>query len=183
MKIFLIATLLFGSSSLLAEDVIDDLGSLRQWKAQKIEDHKAWNESGCIAFTDKDNSRLEVYAEESKDIQGSYIEPTIQVVANQGFPKFFRAQMKIDNRSDLSFNMTLANKDQANGTQVALARLSGREEMIDLLRKRNSARVSFYNKSGSVVKTVDYSLSGSSRTIGTYLFPKCDLKFSELTQL
>jgi hypothetical protein len=187
MKKLILTSLLISSSfyacSLSAEEVVNELGSLRKWKAQKVEDHKAWGEAACLAFTTKDNSRLEVYAEENKDQQDEYIEPTVQITANSGFAKFLRAEMKIDNRRDMSFNLTLANKDQQNGTQVALARLSDREKIIELLRAKNTATVNFYDESGKRVESVRYSLSGSSRSIGTFQFPKCDLKFSELTSL
>jgi hypothetical protein len=182
-KTILIISMIIGSMGLtFAENVISDIGSLRKWKAVKVSDHLAWGQEGCVAYTLGDTSRLEVYAERERTGE-DFTEPTVQVVSESGFPKFFRATLKIDNRSDMSFELSLANLDQNNATQVALATLDDREDIISLLERKNSAHVTFFDKDNRSVKKVVYSLSGSQKTIGSHLFPACDLKFTDLSKI
>ncbi len=166
----------------LAEDVISDIGSLRKWKAVKVSDHLAWAQEACVAYTSGDNSRLEVYAEREKS-GDEFVEPTVQVVTEAGFPRFHRATLQIDNRSDMSFELTLANLDQANDRQVALATLDTRNDIINLLERKNSAHITFYDQESSAVKKVIYSLSGSQKTIASFLFPACKLGFTDLSNI
>jgi hypothetical protein len=180
-KITLIVTLILSSTGItFAEEITTNIGSLRKWKAIEVRNHKSWDQEACLAYTAGDNSRLEVYAQRDQNSQ-QYIEPTIQVVTELGFPKFFRAEIKIDNSTNMKYHLTLANLDQGNGTQVALSSLDTRKDIIELLKAKNNAVVSFFDAKNNRVKRVKYSLSGSHKTIGSHLFSHCDLKIADLS--
>lgn len=182
-KLILIISLLINSMGItFAEDVTSNIGSLRKWKAVKISDHLAWGQEGCMAYTVGDSSRLEVYSEKERSGNG-FVEPTVQVVTEEAFPTFFRATLKIDNRSDMTFELSLANLDQGNERQVALVPLDSREGLIDLMERKNNAHVTFYDQDNKLVKKVIYSLSGSQKTIGSFMFPACALKFTDLSTI
>lgn len=163
---------------LMAEEVTSSLGTFKKWKALKVRDHVTSTLNSCVAYTIGTASRLEVYAEEEANKPDSYIEPTVQVITDSNFNQYFSALLKIDNRNDMKFSLTLAASNSTEGSQMAMARLKDRKELIRLLRAKNSAHVYFYDLQGKVTKKVVYSLAGSSRTIGRFQFEQCQLAVS-----
>lgn len=164
--------------SVFAETVAEKIAENKNWIANKIDTHTAWNTSSCVASTLGTNAVLEVYAEKTTD-GATYAEPTVQVLFAHANVKeeAFSAEATTDAGKKWIF--TRASTSQDPNTHVLLAKLKDRAEIIDRIKKDNSFTVKLKNVKGKTISDLKFSLSGSSKTV-TSQFDSCKLSFDTL---
>lgn len=156
-----------------AEVVTEKVTTNKEWGAYLVQDHSAWATEGCVAATLVPDALLEVYAEK---VDNEYAEPTVQVIFTN-MPQIYSAEVASSALSRWTF--TKASHPQDPSLQVVLARLKDRQEVIDKLKRDNGLTVKLKDIKGKLVKTLQFSLAGSSKTIDAE-FKRCGLKFQEL---
>jgi hypothetical protein len=161
-------------SNARAETVVESISTLKQWSAYTLTGHSAWNTEACIASTPGGtDSILEVYAEKAGL---TFTEPTVQILFS-GVPQTFSAELTTGGVK--KWSLTLASPTQDPDLQAVMARLNDRENIVAALKRDNTATVKIRDAKNKVLKTIQFSLSGSSKTIDAEI-AKCDLKFVEL---
>jgi hypothetical protein len=175
-KLFITSALLLctWSQNAAAETVVDKIAANKTWSSYTLTGHSAWNKEACIASTlgGKD-SILEVYAEKTS---GGYTEPTVQVLFSN-VPQAFSAD--VITSAVKKWNFLLGSPTQDPTLQAVVARLGDRQDIITALRNDNGVIVKIRDSKGKLLKTLNFSLSGSSKTIDAQA-TKCQLKFVEL---
>ena len=175
MKQLIFATVFLFAGFSFAETVTEDISSLRKWKAVKVSDHTLMGEDACMASTVKSGHRLEVYSAKKGE---KFAEPTIHAILNDLSEDVYRGKIRFN--SGETFTMTYASREgMPEGVQSLMVRFEDREEIVRLIRAKNTARVDSYNSEGQRVNRTTFSLSGSSRTVRSQ-FENCDLKFENL---
>lgn len=155
------------SPAALASVVEKDLGTSGNWKIAQIADHDLWKTRGCVAFVKATggNSQLELYAQHDGGVGSTYTEPTIQVVVNDGITGFVRGTMTDDR--GVSAAMTLATNQEVKPGQGLLVKLGDRAKAIDIVKAGSVLSVQLLNPKGKLVKTLSFSLKGSSKGVDT----------------
>jgi hypothetical protein len=157
-----------------AETVVDSIATIKQWSAYTLTGHSAWNTEACIASTPGgSDSILEIYAEKAGS---AYTEPTVQILFS-GTPQAFSAELTTGGLK--KWSLTLASPTQDLNLQALMARLNDRENIVAAIKRDNTATVKIRDVKNKVLKTIQFSLSGSSKTIDAEI-AKCELKFVEL---
>ena len=151
-----------------------DLGVFGNWRSAQIENHTLWGKNACLAYTQTTDgkSTLEVYAPELSAPEAGYAEPSVQIVTAADTPRFIRAIAE-DNRGN-GYQLTLAS-NQAQPTAFGLlSRLKDRQRIVDSLKKANTLSVKLIGERNKLVKTLTFSLKGSSKSIDA-IFKGCAL--------
>lgn len=156
-----------------AETVTETVATNKQWGSYLVQDHSAWATEACVAATLVPDAALEVYAEK---VDNEYTEPTVQVIFTN-MPEVYSAEVYSSALSRWTF--TRASHPQDPALQVVLARLKDREDLITKLKRDNGLTVKLKDAKGKLVKTLQFSLAGSSKTIDAE-FKHCGLKFQDL---
>ena len=167
----------FSASLAMAEFVAEPIPSSGVWNAEKVENHEIWNTQACVASTEtEDGDILEViayYDEES----GDFLDPEVNVITSFDVA-FLDVVGKIRGESK-EYSMTPMSTDDEN-VVGARAAFRDRERLVGRLRAKSWYDVSFIDTEG-VVKTLNFSLTGSSNTIRNQ-FSACALKFEGLPE-
>ena len=147
-----------------AQTVTKDVGSFGSWKTAQISGHDLWNKDACVSSTParEDASTLELYAEKLTG-NTAYVEPSVQVVT-RGATGYVRAVLTNDDDST-KVQLTLASTTATPAAFGVLSRLDDRTALIATLKKANNVQVQLINEKNSVVKTLNFSLKGSSKAI------------------
>ncbi len=165
-----------GLQNAFAEPVVTPVLTSKKWTVQTVTGHSAWNSESCIATTPSSttaDSVVEVYSEKVGDL---YAEPTVQVLFKE--PKqVYSAEVNTDKGTKWTF--TLASVAVDPELQVVMARLKDREAIIKSLKSDSTLTVKLRDAKGKAIKTMQYSLSGSSKGIDGQ-FSHCALKFEEV---
>ncbi len=166
MKSGLLAAILFGALQVYADAVVvKDLGKSGDWQASEIAHHPLWDKEACVAQTKAAGgvATLELYAEKSGTV---YNDPLVEVVTAPGFPFYVRGILT-DAKGGNAIHLILATT--ATGAQQfgLLSRLDQRAAVLNLLKAASGAKVQFINDKNKIVKTLAFSLKGSSKIIAT----------------
>jgi len=182
MKFLNIIALLILSSAAVAQDntgpatetTTEKLDSFKDWQAQKVSGHLAWNKEACTATTQTDSARLEVYAEQITET--GYAEPTVQVLVSDIEEQVYSATLETNRSKEIS--LTLASQAAEQGMQVVMARLKDRATFVEALKADNNVTVKFKNVKNRTIKRIRFSLRGSNDTISAQ-FESCNLNFNQ----
>lgn len=152
-----------------AQTVEKEISANGNWKAAKILGHDFSQKNACISTTRalEDGTTLEVYAEKQADSNTDYVEPTVLVVT-RAEPSFVRAVLT-DEDATTKYQLTLASTTATPPVFAAMARIDDRAKLIALLKASNTARLQLINEKNKVVKVLNFSLKGSSKTIDSQL--------------
>ncbi len=152
------------SASAFAQTVDKALPGAGDWKAAQVSGHDLWKTSACVAFVKSADGKsvLELYAEQEGELKGAFVEPTLQVVTKE--VGFVRAVIT-DSAGASPFQLTLASTKEEKPSFGLLARFNDRAKLISMLKKASSAKLSFVNAKGKVIKSISFSLKGSTKTI------------------
>lgn len=164
--------LLLTLSSLSLSALANPFYTNKDWKAETSELHSFWQQPVCMASTlgsDK-ITRLEVIAIASED---GYLEPIVQIV---GPMTDVFLEVSAESHRDRVFELLPLYNDNPNGVIAAVAQLKDHEILTNEIAQKSQIVAKYYDAQG-VVKTVSFSLRGSSATLAN-LFEKCDLGFS-----
>ncbi len=152
--------------SLAAEaQVIDKaLPGNGDWKAAQVSQHDLFKTNACVAYVKSADGKsvLELYAPQLGETKGTFTEPTIQVVTKE--VGFVRAVLS-DAAGATPFQLTLSSTREEKPAFGLMARFGDRLKLIDMLKKAASAKLSLVDKKGKVLKSVAFSLKGSTKTI------------------
>ncbi len=179
----LILSLLVITISIQTQAADKDILNFKSWKATEVESHKVSGKGACVAATkelgDGDTS-LEVYSE-SNGVDG-FVNPVVQIVTTSMDPAL-GVMASVDGR-DMPMSISLSETKEIEvevleegssipvvkkvEQQVFLGKFNEKTRMISLLKNLNKVKATFYSADGEVGKA-EFSLSGSSRTIGTML--------------
>lgn len=165
MKTFLI-TFLLSSVSFANQIITKDLGTFGSWSSAIIQNHDLSSRDACISSTkaDVDASTLELYAEkllnQSSDV---FTEPTFQIVLKSNV-SFVRAVLS-DDKSTNKVHLTMLT-NQNNPPQMGLlSRIDDRANLLSVLKHSNTIKVQLIDAKNAVVKTMIFSLRGSSKAL------------------
>lgn len=170
----MILAALMMSTQALTSVIEKDLGTSGNWKIAQIADHDLWKTRGCVAYVKATggNSVLELYAQHDGGAGASYIEPTIQVVVNDGPTGFIRGTMTDDR--GVSAAMTLATNKEVKPGFGLLVKTGDRAKAIDIVKAGSVLSVQLIGPKNKVVKTLSFSLKGSSKGVDL-AFSACQL--------
>lgn len=173
--LFLFLTVL--TTTTHAETVVEKIAENKQWIANKIDSHNAWNTSSCVASTLGTSAVLEIYSEKVTD--GTYAEPTVQILFAAASLKeeAFSAEASTDSGKKWVF--TRASTALDPNTHVMLAKLKDRAEIVDRIKRDNSFTLKLKNVKGKNIADLKFSLSGSSKTVNSQI-ESCALTFDTL---
>ena len=144
------------------EITIDRILENKQWSALKLKNHKSTLKEACMAETQTNESRLEVYAEKS-EFEG-YVQPVVQISLKANSP-VLGGEIKFDRRRQ-SFLFTGDFSQPTNSEfKRVVTRLQDQDDILRELKIRNQVTATFRLKNGETL-TKTFSLIGSSRTIG-----------------
>lgn len=134
------------------------------WKAAQVSGHDLFKTSACVAFVKSADgkSTLELYAPQLGEQKGVFTEATVQVVTKEA--GFVRAVLADANGAS-PFQLTLASTREDNPAFGLLARFADRSKLVEMLKKAASAKLTLVDKKGKALKSVSFSLKGSSKTI------------------
>lgn len=161
------------SLSAQAVEVATPIITSKKWVANTITGHTAWNTDACVASTlstTTADSILEIYSEKTGEL---YAEPTIQVVFKEA-KQVYSADVITDKGAKWTFTLASAPVDPE--LQSVMARLKDREAIIKALKSDSAFTVKLKDVKGKAIKSMQYSLSGSSKAIDEQ-FKACSLKF------
>lgn len=142
----------------------------KDWSAQTLSNHSFWMEPACLASTLGDDgvTRLEVISFD--DGLGGYTEPLIQVIGPMN-EVFFEITAETIGRSSTFVLMPLFN-DQSDSNEVAaVSKVEDREALVQAIAQKSRLMANYFDSEG-LVKTVNFSLRGSSATVGA-MFKQC----------
>ena len=163
-----LAALLLSSPLAFAQTVEKDLGTNGDWKGALINDHTLWKKNACLAFTKSSDggSLLELYAEQAGETKGSFVEPTLQVVTKE--VGFVRGVLSDNNEAE-SYQLILAPNKDAKPVLGLITRLGDRKKAVDLLKRASGAKLVLFNAKGKALKTLTFSLKGSTKGIDSVI--------------
>ena len=146
-----------------------------QWRAEKMSQHSVWEKPACVAHTETADgeSSLEIiaYYDESND---KFLEPEVNVITTFDV-SFLDVVTKF---SGTSKTYTMVPVLPTDTSLVGARALFGdREDLVSAIRKLSSVSVRYLDTNGEV-KSLKFSLSGSSKTIREQ-FKVCKLEFQE----
>jgi accessory colonization factor AcfC len=164
----ILASLVTVSSAFAAQTIKRQLAQNGVWSAAEIAAHDLWEKDACIATTtaSKSLSTLELYAEKSA-MKDGYVEPSILVVLKNE-PQTVRGILTTD-LSDEQIHLTLATTEGETPRFGLLARMHQRAQLVEALKKANTASVKLIDAKHKAVKTLVFSLKGSQKTVLTAL--------------
>lgn len=164
-KLTLLSLLVSTQTLFAAPSVEKDLGTIGNWKAAQIKEHEMFAKDACVADTKalESASLLQVFAEKQTDSASEYVEPTVLFI-NRGEPAFVRGVLTDENRS-VQIQMTLASTTANPPALGLMARIDDRAKLIALIKAANTARLQLINEKNKVVKVLNFSLKGSSKTV------------------
>jgi hypothetical protein len=178
MKLLSIILVSLFVTNVFAETVVEKIAENKNWIANKIDMHNAWNTSSCVASTLGSNAILEIYAE--KMVDGiTFAEPTVQVLFASASVKEEAFSAEASTNGGKKWTFTRASTSQDPNTHVMLAKLKDRAEIIDRIKKDSSLNLKLKNVKGKTIVDLKFSLSGSSKTV-TSQVDVCKLKFDTL---
>jgi len=166
MKPALIAAILLLplSPAAMAQKVEKDLGTNGDWKGALVTEHNLWKKNACIAFAKSPDggSFIELYAEQAGDTRGSFVEPTVQLVTKEA--NFVRGTLS-DSTNKESYQLVLAPTREQKPALGLITRLGDRQKVVAMLKRASGAKVQLLNAKGQVLKTLTFSLKGSTKAI------------------
>lgn len=165
-NILILGIVVLVSNSAFSDEAVKEVILTQgKWQAAKITDSAIFRKNACVAQTQTatKDATLQVYAEEVSP--GNYTELTVQVIARKPLGTFYRAIM-VDDGERAKYHLPLASKvDQATGTRAVMTRLKDRRGAIEMIKKADTIDVNFYDEKAKMIKNVEFSLSGSSKTV------------------
>lgn len=166
--------LVLGCFNAQAETVTEKIATSKSWSSYILTDHSAWGSEACIASTSTADSILEVYSEKTSSV---FTEPTVQILFANIPVEVYSADVSTGALTRWFF--TKASSPNDPSLQAVIARLGDRQAILAALKKGNTVTVKLKDVRNKLVKTMQFSLSGSSKGIDSQ-FAKCGLKFEEL---
>ena len=151
------------------ESVVESISQQRDWRAEKVSEHRATGKDACLASTSKDQARLEIYAEVS--ISDGFIGPSIHVSLPAGDTNYIGGTMTFGGGAKFDLSRLSANPDGEYALYAT--RLGDRERIIGELKRGLTATVVLLDSNGERAQYA-FSLRGSSNTISN-TFRTCDL--------
>lgn len=151
-------------ASAQAQVVDKQLPGNGDWKAAHVSGHDLFKTSACVAYVKSADGKsvLELYAPQLGDQKGVFTEATIQVVTKE--TGFVRAVLS-DANGATPFQLTLASTREEKPAHGLLARFADRSKLISMLKDAANAKLSLVNNKGKVLKSIAFSLKGSTKTI------------------
>jgi hypothetical protein len=164
MKTGMIMALAFFASGAQAQVIDKPLPGNGDWKAAQVSGHDLFKTSACVAYVKSADGKsvLELYAPQLGEQKGVFTEATVQVVTKEA--GFVRGVLS-DAAGAVSFQLTLATTREERPSQGLLARFADRAKIIEMLKKAANAKLSLVNAKGKVLKSIAFSLKGSTKTI------------------
>lgn len=176
--LFVISSLVFGMSfsfsAVGAFLPIKEIGTVSDWKALVAQDHPLWHKDSCLAMTqvnkEKVAASIELYAERELGSEDVFNDPLIQVITpNVDFPPYVRGILSDGGKTKTIFHLLLASNTENPPMHSLVSRLAQRKAIFDFLKKSNIARIQFIDETNKVVKTINFSLKGSSKSLDAAL--------------
>lgn len=171
MKKTLLTILALSSLAVTAAPTLKrDWGVFGNWRSAEILGHAFSGKNACMAYTQTTDAKstLELYAQESTTPADGYIEPTFQVVPDARTPRFIRGIAK-DNRKLGEFHLTLETTRATPPAYALLVRVQDRAKFLDVLKKASKIDVQLVGEKNKLVKTLSFSLKGSTKSIDAVL--------------
>jgi hypothetical protein len=171
MEKILLTIAALGSLTLSAAPALKkDLGVFGNWRSAEILGHAFTGKNACMAYTQTSDgkSSLELYSQESTTAADGYLEPTFQVIPDARIPRFIRAIAK-DAKKLGEFHLTLQSTAATPPAYALLVRVADRAKFMDVLKKSSTIDIQLVGEKNKLVKTLTFSLKGSSKSIDAAL--------------
>lgn len=178
-------TLNFVKSGLILVSVLVSQGVLaapfyssKDWAAEIVPVHDFWGQEACVATTVGSDkiTRLEVIA--LRGTNGAFLEPMVQVIGpmTEAF-----IEITADSGGSRVFDLLPLYNNNTGAIISAVAKLDEREKLAEEIAGRSKLVAKYYDAQG-LIKTVNFSLRGSSSTLSA-LFKQCGLAFEPMMDL
>ncbi len=163
----------FASAEVVDETIVSAEQTKKAWNAETVAKHEIWQKPACSAYTMSEDgeSTLEVVAfyNAATDTFG---EPEVNVVTTANFS--FLDVTTSTNATSREFQMLPLQPTNTNlvGARVLIGE---REDLVVAIRRHSNLTARYLDAAGEV-KSVTFSLRGSSDAVAA-AFSHCDLQF------